>query len=397
MESGNPFTYMFKARGWAADYLVTVGVLFGSYIFAFVILATVILPSFAPFLSSQPPTSPSELPQPFANPFLAFPGVVLAYLPGLVLGSILGGYFLRVIANIIHGSATPVRGWFSDFGPLLLHGFLITVIYYIWYIPGQIFVAIAGTGYTYSPSSSGQFANFSFTPVYVIFTALTVVWGLFLALVFPVVVARYADGYRFRSAFQIGRILRIFGHSAGEYILVFLIAIAAGIIALLGFVGICIGILFTMIYASYVIAGAWGFAYRDALTKMGLQVALQEKYVPTPVMVLEGPEKVKPSHQLLASLSGTWGKVGRVSIPAPGLSAEVYDDAIAVSAGPIGTQTLSPGHVNWIAYQRKGAERGVKITHTSKAMDSPTFIGDVEEESPFGQALNKLVGSANVV
>lgn len=211
------------------------------------------------------------------------------------------------------------------------------------------------------------------------------------------VAASYADGYRFASAFQIGRIFRIFGHSIGQYILVFLIAIAAAIISILGFIGVCIGILFTMVYAGFVVAGAWGFAYRDALAKMGFPVTPQETLARQADPAWAGPEKVKPSHQLLASLSGTWGKVGKVSIPAPGLSANVYDDALEVSASPIETQTLRPQQVSWIAYQRKGEERGVKITHNSKAIDSPIFIGDVEEESPFGQALNTLVGPANVV
>lgn len=120
MESGNPFTYMFKSRDWVIDYLATVGILFGVLILYFIISFAVVLPSFTPFLSSQPPAAPGELSPSFANLFQQLAEIIFYLVLGLAISSIVGGYFLRVIGNIIRGSATPVRGWSGDFGHLLL-------------------------------------------------------------------------------------------------------------------------------------------------------------------------------------------------------------------------------------------------------------------------------------
>lgn len=122
---------------------------------------------------------------------------------------------------------------------------------------------------------------------------------------------------------------------------------------------------------------------------------LMDKIMAVPPDTEPVVEEDLTGHRLLASMKGTWGVVRR-RIPKPWFSAEVYSDEIVLSAGKLGTLTLSPYHVSLVTYKRKGPEQGVKITHSSKEIVSPIFIGGVEEDSPFGQALNKVVGSAKV-
>jgi hypothetical protein len=122
----------------------------------------------------------------------------------------------------------------------------------------------------------------------------------------------------------------------------------------------------------------------------------QPATLPTePEAALAEPEAVEPEHHVIAKIGGMWGKLGTVYLPK--LSVEVCEDAIVFRASDIDWRSLTAQQVNWIEYKTKGTERGVKITHSSIEIDGPVFIGGVEEDSLFGEALDKLVGSAKVV
>jgi hypothetical protein len=268
MESGSPFGYMFSDRDWAKRYFGGIGILLLLYTLMFILMLITVLPS-AMSLASQYANGfyPNPSANPFDNPLFGLPVFLLGFAFTFLVGSVVGGYFLRIIGNLATGTTNVLPGWFNDFGNTVVHGFMATVIYIIWQIPGYILSALSIGGYTFSPSADGTVAT-SLTPTATIFTVLGAIWGIFLLLIFPIVIARYSGKYRFMAAFEIGQIFTVFRYNIGKYLLVLLLEIVAGSIAAVGVIGFGNGALFTGMYAAFVIAGIWGFAYRDAVRKV---------------------------------------------------------------------------------------------------------------------------------
>jgi Protein of unknown function (DUF4013) len=268
VESGSPFGYMFSDRECAKRYFGGIGILLLLYTLMFIMMFIIILPS-AVSLASQYANGfyPNASANPFDIPFLGPAAYLIPLVFTFIFGSILGGYFLRIVGNLATGMTTALPRWFDDFGNTIVHGFIITVIYFIWQIPSYIFSALSISGYKFSNGPDGPVLT-SLSQSAAIFTILGAIWGIFLLLILPIVVARYSGKYRFAAAFEIGQILTVLRYNIGKYLLVFLLEIVAGIIAALGVIALGVGVLFTGMYAAFVIAGLWGFAYREAVRKV---------------------------------------------------------------------------------------------------------------------------------
>ncbi|MCL5256444.1 MAG: DUF4013 domain-containing protein [Chloroflexi bacterium] len=293
MESGNPFTYIFKDRDWWIRWLGGIG-WWLLFFFVFVVIAiTVVLP-----IAISAATTPRMFLHPAAIAVLvggAIAGLLVLLVLDVIFGSIFYGYLTRLVANIAEGREVPLPRWFEDFGHMIWWGFLASIIILVWSLPAIFFRAASSVGTHYSLSPSGTIETHG-TAAGDAFAILALLWQLFVVFILPVFFTRYAVTKRFGAAFQLGEIFRMVGNNFGKYALVFLLEIVAAIIAIAGVIVIGIGVLFTAMYAVFVIAGLWGFSYRDVLTKAGQPLPAGGTVPPTmPIPPAQPTQPTPPS------------------------------------------------------------------------------------------------------
>jgi hypothetical protein len=85
-------------------------------------------------------------------------------------------------------------------------------------------------------------------------SCLMALWGLFIALLTPAIYARLAATNRFVAAFELGKLWEFTRDNLGNVIvailLVWLAGIIASVLAMMGFLFLCIGVLVTIPLAS---------------------------------------------------------------------------------------------------------------------------------------------------
>jgi Protein of unknown function (DUF4013) len=159
---------------------------------------------------------------------------------------ILLGYFVETARTISRGGR-ELPPW-TDVGTKLKEGFVLAVVLFIWQLPGSI---LSGTGSSIHCVGSAC----TYTP-----NALAPLGGLYtllLGLLTPAIWSQYLEG-GFISAFDFPAIFRRATLRPGMTVLVWLMAIVAGIIGCLGVIVFVIGILFTLPYSFAVTANLYG-------------------------------------------------------------------------------------------------------------------------------------------
>jgi uncharacterized protein DUF4013 len=158
---------------------------------------------------------------------------------------ILNGYFVET-ARHVKGGGRDLPPW-VDVGKKLREGFVLAVVLFIWSLPGSIL------------SGGGQLTCTGSTCVYHpgALSALGGLYSLALGLLTPAIWSQYLDG-GFSGAFDFRSIFRRAGFQPGVTVLVWLMAIVAGIVGALGLIIVLIGVLFTLPYAFAVIANLYG-------------------------------------------------------------------------------------------------------------------------------------------
>jgi hypothetical protein len=163
---------------------------------------------------------------------------------------ILNGYFVET-ARTVRAGGRELPPW-NEIGKKLREGFVLAVVLIIWGLPGSILsgggqVTCTGSTCVYHPGA---------------LSALGGLYSLALGLLTPAIWSQYLDG-GFTAAFDFRAIFRRAGYQPGMTVMVWLMAIVAGIIGVLGLVILLIGILFTLPYAGLVIANLYGQFARE--------------------------------------------------------------------------------------------------------------------------------------
>ena len=159
---------------------------------------------------------------------------------------ILLGYFVETARTVSRGES-ELPPW-TDVGKKLREGFVLAVVLFIWGLPGSILssasnpISCVGSSCTYHPS---------------VLAPLGGLYSLLLGFLTAAIWSQYLEG-GFASAFDFRAIFRRAGLRPGMTVLVWLMAIVAGIIGGLGVIVIGIGLLFTLPYAFAVIANLYG-------------------------------------------------------------------------------------------------------------------------------------------
>ena len=161
---------------------------------------------------------------------------------------ILLGYFVETARTISRGGR-ELPPW-TDVGTKLREGFVLSVVLFIWGLPGAILssagsfpVNCVGSSCTYTPS---------------VLAPLGGLYTLLLGLLTAAIWSQYLEG-GFTSAFDFRAIFRRAFLRPGMTVLVWLMgSIVAGIIGGLGVIVVGIGLLFTLPYAFAVTANLYG-------------------------------------------------------------------------------------------------------------------------------------------
>jgi hypothetical protein len=160
---------------------------------------------------------------------------------------ILLGYSVETARTISRGGR-ELPPW-TDIGTKLREGFVLTVVLFIWGLPGSILslgsfpMNCVGSSCTYSPSALAPLGG---------------LYSLLLAFLTAAIWSQYLEG-GFGAAFDFRAIFRRAGLQPGMTVMVWLMgSVETSIIAFLGVILVVIGLLFTFPYAFAVTANLYG-------------------------------------------------------------------------------------------------------------------------------------------
>ncbi len=163
---------------------------------------------------------------------------------------ILLGYSVET-ARVISRGERELPPW-TNIGQKLSEGFLLAVVLFIWNLPGSILSSsvggwrCVGSSCSYAPSVLAPLAP------------LGGLYSLLLGLITAAIWSQFLDG-GFTAAFDFRAIFRRASLQPGMTVIVWLMAIVAGILGgVVGVLLIVIGLLFTLPYSFAVIAHLYG-------------------------------------------------------------------------------------------------------------------------------------------
>ena len=176
------------------------------------------------------------------------------------------GYALRALKNVSEGKHPALPEWDewgADWVKGLVASFVAPLIYAVPLlfasVPFIIVSSVTSSGY----SSYGYYGYSSGTTLGTFcglaFTCLALLWGLFIAVVYPAGMVKYAHNGQFGSFFRFGEIFRYIKNNLSNYIVAILLSIVASIAAsIVGGIACGIGVAFTSFWASLVMAHLFG-------------------------------------------------------------------------------------------------------------------------------------------
>ncbi|NLX37765.1 MAG: DUF4013 domain-containing protein [Chloroflexi bacterium] len=170
------------------------------------------------------------------------------------------GYALRVLRTSARGQEPTLPEW-DQLGQDWVKGLLQTLalaILLLPLIPGIIASGVAGEWMDSGDGNPLVLCCFGLT-------CLTSLWGLFVAIIYPMARAHYALSDEFAAFFRFRTLLKAIGQRLGDYVVVLLMIIVAQMLA--GTIGslVCIvGVAFTSFYAELVTADLIGQVAADS-------------------------------------------------------------------------------------------------------------------------------------
>lgn len=169
------------------------------------------------------------------------------------------GYAVEVVQNVLAGRPRPLPEW-SNLGDKFIKGLVLIVALIIWFIPAGFIMLIASIFQGVGGARDGGVLN----AIGFLFNCISTIYQIAVAFILPAIYIKYAEQPEFGSAFKINDFISMVTNNIGNYIVVFVLSIAAGIIAAFGFIAFCIGIIFTSFWANLVTAHLYGQLGRPA-------------------------------------------------------------------------------------------------------------------------------------
>jgi hypothetical protein len=177
-------------------------------------------------------------------------GGILSFIP--IVNLVTLGYGLRVLKNVAEGVDKPLPAW-ADFGEYFVKGLVSVFGSAVWALPIILLsmvlaVVDAVTGYRADPQYVSVPARICMSG----FSCLAGLYGLFLGLVLPAAMTKYAVSGEFAAFFRFGEIFSYIKSHLGPYIVALLLGAVATFIGGLGVILCVIGVAFTSFWSSLV-------------------------------------------------------------------------------------------------------------------------------------------------
>ena len=191
--------------------------------------------------------------------------IFLPILIGLALLLVINGYILLTLKNVRDGRSIPLPEW-SDFGDLFSKGLMVFAIWFVYHLPALIFLCLSSATNPIIVSQLGIGSEISDTLRYIYFCFLCFEYTLFFlgSVMFPAALIRYAQYDTLGSAFHFREIFSFISGNIGNYIIVILLKMVAGLIAVFGFMLCFVGIFFAGFWSILVGANLYGQLAKEA-------------------------------------------------------------------------------------------------------------------------------------
>lgn len=166
------------------------------------------------------------------------------------------GYGVAIVRRVYEGNDTLLPAW-DDWGNRLTQGLIFFVGSLIWSLPVSILSGVSQVLVEANGDAVNTVGFFSL--------CLTLPISLIYSVTIPPIIqGRYAVHERFSAMFEFDEVFADIRRAGGSLILLFLVYILLSIVALLGLIAFCIGVIFTIAFASFVYSNAVGQVYRKA-------------------------------------------------------------------------------------------------------------------------------------
>jgi hypothetical protein len=218
MDLGRSFTYMFEDKDWVAKLAIGGGIILLGVAFFWVLLI----------------------------PLIAAYALVL-------------GYALVVIRNVYDGSTTPLPEW-NNIGDYFVKGITAFVGILIWFIPVIvlsccIFLVSAVAG---GRGDDGRSISGGASLLVTCLSCISIIVGIAISLFMYAPLTNFALNNQISTFWDFAGNWQFIQRNAGNYIIAFLLAYVASIIAGFGIIACLIGVFFTSFWALLVTAHLFG-------------------------------------------------------------------------------------------------------------------------------------------
>ncbi len=226
MDVGRSFTYMFEDKDWLAKLAIGGVILLVGGILSFLVI-----------------------------PIIAAYAIVL-------------GYSLVALRNVYDGNPTPLPEW-NNFGDFFVKGITALVGILIWSIPVLILaccivltsVATGGSARGDNSSTAAGIGGLIISCL----SCLTILVGLVIGVFVYAPLTNFALTNQISTFWDFSGNWRFIQQNAGNYVIAFLLAYVANLVAGLGLIACIIGVFFTSFWAMLVISHLFGQVARGNL------------------------------------------------------------------------------------------------------------------------------------
>jgi len=182
-----------------------------------------------------------------------------------ILGQwIVAGWGLEITRRVIQRDPQPLPDW-SDFGGHLVRGLKVLVVSLVYALP-IILISACQQGFTIAlQNNNDDAAVMAMTVITVCLSCFSLIYGLFLGLVMPAALGKFAATGEMGAAFRFGEVFGLVRAAPAAYLIALLGGIISAFVAMLGLIVCIIGVIFTAAYAYTINSHLYGQAYNEAM------------------------------------------------------------------------------------------------------------------------------------
>jgi len=180
---------------------------------------------------------------------------------------ILAGYFIQITQRAIRNEERALPDW-DGIGQKLVLGIKIVIVYLVYLLPVMLLmIPLFPLAVLTDHPEAGDLVGLVSLVYFFGFVLIIVPYSIALTIASPIINYRFALNESIGDALDIGAIIKDFGKSWQNVLVVVLITIGVQSFAWIGVVLFIVGVLFTILYSYMVPAYLSGMLYQDIVRK----------------------------------------------------------------------------------------------------------------------------------